>query len=361
MLACVSCLMAGCFYVDPIEVHPDVTLARTDGDVPIVRGGHFQVTADLEHPDRFAWSAFPCADQAGTRCGLTPFGTANTANVADFDVPVWVAEDHAALTESVWVRVVAHDDHGALAGGQPSVNYAVDDARPVIQVGTGAASHETVGAPIQLFAKYSDPDDDVSTIAVRWTVLGLDPATSLATLPPSTTADETTAGVELVPLVVGSWSVQATATDPLGASATQQVTFDVEPDGPPCIAQSQPIVPPDGATLPITQPTLFQVQHVDDDLDAYPRASSDPHFGTAVFAWSIKAAGDPARRPLAGVTGNAVALDPAAFAPGQLVELRVEAFDRKRTAVSCPDAAPTCAAGAQAACIQRQTWQVEIR
>jgi hypothetical protein len=113
--------------------------------------------------------------------------------------------------------------------------------------------------------------------------------------------------------------------------------------------------------LPVSEPTLFRVLQVDDDLDAYPAVSSDPLYGTTSFAWSIRPAGAAARTLVPGATGSSFAFDPAAFTPGDVVELRVEAFDHLRTRVDCPDDQPTCAVTSEASCVQRQTWRVEIR
>jgi len=303
-----------------------------------------------------------CADPYGQACSATPFAQPSGSSVADFAVPVWVSGDRAALTRSIHVRVTAHDDRGALAGGDPSIQYTVDDAPPALVLASSPAPHYTVGAPLELFAKYSDPDDDLAAVSVAWQVVAPDPAAALAPLRSIDGGDGSrTQVVELVPSVTGAWRIQAAAADPIGTTTTQQLELDVEQDHPPCLAQWQPIVPPEGAALPITEPTRFQIQRVTDDLDAYPRSSSDPRFGTTTFAWSIRAGGGTDRQPVAGVTGNAVALDPAAFAPGQIVELRVEAFDRTHTAISCPDAAASCGDPALPGCLQRQTWRVEIR
>jgi hypothetical protein len=140
---------------------------------------------------------------------------------------------------------------------------------------------------------------------------------------------------------------------------TKDLRFTVGADQPPCLAQWQPIVPPDGATLPIIEPTLFEVPLVSDDLDPYPPVPGEPLFGTTTFAWSILPPGATARQPLVGATGNSVDFDPAAFTPGQIVELRVEIFDPSHGTVACADGDPVCLASP--GCSQRQTWRVEIR
>jgi hypothetical protein len=136
--------------------------------------------------------------------------------------------------------------------------------------------------------------------------------------------------------------------------------FTVLPDKPPCLVQSRPITPPPGTSLPITEPTLFQVALVTDDLDSYPRLSTDPLFGTTAFAWSILPPGASDRQLLVGTTGNTADFDPGAFTPGDIVELRLEIFDRSHTEIPCADDLATCAIETSD-CIQRQTWRLEAR
>jgi hypothetical protein len=173
--------------------------------------------------------------------------------------------------------------------------------------------------------------------------------------------DHITAHYRFVAHGSGDWDVQVVARDPRGATLERHFTFSVVPDRPPCLAQWQPIAAPDGAALPVADPTVFQVPLVDDDLDGYPALLGDPIFGTTTFAWSILAPGASTRQPLVGATGNTIDFDPAAFTPGDLVELRVEISDRNRTAIPCVDSAPTCSVISQPACIQRLTWRVEVR
>ena len=109
----------------------------------------------------------------------------------------------------------------------------------------------------------------------------------------------------------------------------------------------------------MTDPTLFQVKIVDDVLDPFPTMPGDALRGTTAFSWSIKQPGASTRTTL-GVTGNAASLDPANYAPGDIVELRVEIADRSNTMISCTDASPTCSVISDDACIQRLTWRVEV-
>jgi hypothetical protein len=161
-------------------------------------------------------------------------------------------------------------------------------------------------------------------------------------------------------MAAGAWEVRVTATSH-GFANEKALMFMVAPDQPPCLAQWEPIVPPDGAALPLIAPTVFQVPLVDDDLDPYPPVPGQPLLGSTTFLWSILLPGAATRQRLRDATGNSVDLDPSAFIPGQIVELRVEISDRKGGVVACPDGEPVCPLSSSPGCNQRQTWRVEIR
>lgn len=134
--------------------------------------------------------------------------------------------------------------------------------------------------------------------------------------------------------------------------------FTVVPPPPPCIAQWAPIVPPGGAALPVTAPTLFRVPVVIDDLDVYP---AQPGLGAARFEWLFKGPGAPAHAVVNGATASSFNFDPAGYTPGDIVEIRVQIYDRENTPVNCPATDATCSVVSQPTCIQRQTWRVEVR
>lgn len=368
-VASIGLLCTGCFYVDPIEPHPKVTLIPASGEFPVVRGGELMVTAVMEHPDTFEWSAVACSDRFGHGCHDMPYEPPPpTSQVFKIPVPITIngGATDAPLTQSITVSVVARDDRGAVARGAPSTTYPVDDSAPILEV--SHAGHRyvpeaayPVGGPIDLIAKYSDPDDALADIALGWTVVA--PSVATAPVPLSSERYDAThilVKQRLVPTVAGDWDVQVTATDPHGVPKEADLKFPVAPDHPPCLAQLSPPVPA-GPVLPVSDRTLFRVLQVDDDLDAYPAVSSDPLYGEATFAWSIRPAGAAARTLVPGATGAAFAFDSAAFTPGDVVEVRVEAFDRLTAQVGCPDDQPTCAVTGEPSCVQRQTWRVEIR
>ena len=98
---------------------------------------------------------------------------------------------------------------------------------------------------------------------------------------------------------------------------------------------------------------------VADDLDPFPSVP-DTVVGVTEFHWSIVPPGG-SRTPLTSVTGSGVALDPASYIPGDIVELRVEIQDRKHIAVNCPDPQLSCSVISDQTCTQRLTWRVEMQ
>jgi hypothetical protein len=83
--------------------------------------------------------------------------------------------------------------------------------------------------------------------------------------------------------------------------------------------------------------------------------------GTAGFAWSLASpASGGALQPLT-TDDSGVVIDPADYAPGDQLDLRVEVTDRISRPSSCDPSTPQCSIGGVTTCLQRQTWHVEIR
>jgi len=375
---CVGVLLTGCFYVDPVNRKPKIggVNCRVQGsDRPCFQGGSVHrgdllvLDVDFTDPEHhestasFDWQAFQCTDGGATDCPDPPFRTAST--------PTFQLEVPAVLTgvPALRVELELRDELGAAAAQSP--RYLINDP-PSLMVRAAPLQDRTmnsfvVGGPIVLYATVGDLDEGPDLLDVRWDVIA--PVPSAVPLVETSVGPDLdprfrTLGKMLVPDRIGEWDVRITATDTqpdLPETTERHLTFAVSPDQPPCIAQSQPLAPPDGASVPIADRTVFQVAVVTDDLDPYPPVPGDSHFGTTAFEWSILAPGAPGRQVLTGATGNAVDFEPGAFTPGDIVELRVEIFDRKRTAIACPDAAATCAIAPPPSCIQRQTWRVEVR
>lgn len=368
--AAASVLLTGCFYVDPIVPPPHVTIQVAPPGL-LQRDGVVTLAAHLDpnsRPGTYDWQVFACLDfdQSAHQCDSDAFFSSPASDIlplndsVNFTIPP--ATQSGGKTQAIQVQLDARSDRGARAARDDNSDFAVGDAPPVLQLTTRSHSL-AVGAPIDLLVTYSDPDDALDDVALAWTPTAPGPYTLDDLTVPQDPGDmkHRTAGKRLTPGAPGSWDVEVDARDPEGTTTTHHFSLTVVPDRPPCLQQWLPIVPPAGATLPVSAPTVFQVPLVDDDLDAYPPITDAPQFGATTFAWSILPPGAAQRQTLVGATGNAVELDPAAFTPGDVVELRVEIFDRQHIALPCDDAAATCSIASSDSCIQRQTWRVEIR
>ena len=376
-VAAAGLLLTVCFYVDPIVPRPVVRIDVAPG--VLYRGGMVTLKASFTDPSAppgtYDWKIYACTDygvSGASGCDDVAFyaPTDTAQDTVQFPVRAMTMAG-TGLTRAIQVRLEARSDRGAVAEETGQTGFPVDDAPPRLDLGASARSF-TVGAPIDLFARYSDPDNALDDIVLDWepappSTPGAFTLDDLAVPPPSDPADAAsrTVGKRLIPGEPGAWDVKVTAHYRPGispdTSVPQHTSFTVAPDQPPCLAQWQPIAPPSGTSLPLSAPTVFQVPLVQDDLDAYPPVTDAPEFGTATFAWSILPPGASQRQTLVGATGNRIDFDPGAFRPGDLVELRVEVFDRHHTAIPCDDGAATCSITASADCIQRQTWRVEVR
>ena len=368
--------MGGCFYVPPINQRPALDIKPRSSD-PVHRGDHGEhgvvLDALADDPEgqfvAFQWRVYLCTDATDfATCDQDPI-TSGIESSITFDVPSLRADPDgagpaiAAPVESLLVILEAKDDHGATAKPADSLIIPVLDADPSLEVDQHRLYGGVIGTPVDLFAVYGDPDDTAANVMITWQAFSPSQVEiNLADIVVPQPDDLALAqvGKRLVPNAIGLWDIVITATDPVGQAVTRHLSVPVGDDKPPCLAQWSPIAPTGGVTLPITEPTLFQVPIVADDLDRFPTIVGDPFLGPTTFAWSIKPPGASARQPLVGVTGNTAALDPASFAPGSIVELRVEIFDRNATPISCADSDQSCSV-ISTACIQRQTWHVEVR
>lgn len=355
--------LCGCFYVESFNQRPSVQIVNTADDVQ--RGDTVQLVAEADDPDgqpiEFQWRLYLCTDAADF---ATCDGDPKFSGIEDelvFTVPSLRANTQPV--ESLLAVLEGIDDHGAAAKPEDRLIIPVGNADPTIDLREDSRYRFVEGTPIDLYAAYGDADDTAAGVVVTWEVL-----------PPNVTAYELVdLGPDVVdpdddkrlldsrritPAIAGKWIFKVTAGDPLGGTHTEDLEINVVPDHVPCLDQWSPNAPVT-QTLPVSEPTLFQIPIVGDDLDRYPTIPNDPIYGQTTFAWSQKVGTGP-RQPL-GVTANSVPFDPAGYAPGTIVELRVEIFDRNATAISCSDGDRTCSVIAQPTCIQRQTWHVEVR
>ena len=362
-------LATGCLYVDPINEPPSADIVQ-DPVATVFRGGTVGLRAITSDPDRqrvtVAWRIYACTDaSAPAGCDRAPFRTA-VDDVITVDVPKLRADVEQTPVQSLRVILEATDSLGATARPDQELLIPVSDMGPSLELRKDGRYGFVVGTPVDLYAKVGDPDDDPATgVFLGWHVFSPAGAAPVGfsdlTVPPDPMDPaHVQAGKELVATTAGDYDVQVTASDLAGLSAQQDVPVTIVPDHPPCLSSWAPLAAPAGQTLPLTEATLFQVLVVADDLDPYPTVPGDPVLGTTSFAWSLLPPGGGTREPLGGVTGNSVALDPAAYSPGDIVELRVEIQDRQHHA-TCNDDNPTCSIIGDPSCTQRLTWRVEVQ
>jgi hypothetical protein len=363
--------LTGCFYLDPIVSRPFAFITLPDH---VARDSMVNAAAafDPARDGTYVWGVSACAvatqgaNQGHVVCD-DDFGAGADQHFM-FRVPT--VTQHGQLVTELRVKLQARDDRGVLASAEDPV--PVSDGIPTLALMPHARTF-TVGAPIDVFADYSDPELpyenlDITT-AIDWSVA---PSAALddVALPPPAIQNPTHMVVakRLIPQAPGSYVVTGVASDATcradptscNRSAPVQTAFVVAADQPPCLAQWQPAIPPTGQTVPVGEPTVFQVPLVDDDLDPFPAVSDLPEFGTTTFGWSILPPGAAQRQPVG--SGNRIVFDPGAFTPGDIVEVRVEIFDRHHPApLPCADGAATCAITTDASCLQRQTWRVAVR
>jgi len=355
--ACIAFLVVApaCFYVDPINQRPSADIIQ-DSSAPVLRGDLVSLQAETHDPDgdsvSVSWRVYACSDAtAPAGCDPAPYFMSATTDIS-FTAPDLRANN---LTPVAALRVIleATDEHGATAEPDQELLISVNDRPPMLVLQADGLYGFVVGTPVDVYAQVTDPDDATSTIHLDWRVLG--PAM------PDTFVDIPQTGKQLVVSTTGSWDVQVTATDPAGEAITKDAPITIVPDHPPCLSSWAPLAPPPGDTLPMADPTLFEVLVVTDDLDPYPPVPGDSIRGTTTFAWSLLPPGATTRVPLAGVIGNSVALDPSAYDPGDVLQLRVEIQDRTHKPVNCVDSDPTCSVISDPTCIQRLTWDVEVQ
>ncbi len=367
LLASTLLLASGCFYTDPINQRPSADIIQASSKT-IYRNDPLALQASTYDPEgelvTVAWRVYACTDATTPDgCDQVPFETDILTDIT-FMVPAF-RSDGTTPVQALRVILEAKDAHGATAKPDQELLLAVADQPPTLKLAKATRHGYVVGTEIDLYAHVDDADDGYQMVTLQkpWQVF------SPASQPPFTLVDKGTLPNDPTthwqqfttsPTGSGDWTIEVTASDELGAQTTQDLPITVVPDHPPCLSQWSPLAPPPGSTLPMQDPTLFQVLVVEDDLDPYPPVPSDPVLGQTSFAWSLQPPGASSYQPLA-ITGNSVTLDPATYTPGDVLALRVEIQDRNHTPVNCPTSDPTCSVISDPTCIQRLTWLVEVR
>lgn len=366
-------VVSGCIYAEPINQRPSLDIERKEpGEV--FRGDTVKLRAIADDPEfqyvHFQWRAYLCTTASLTleACDKAPFYT-DIREDAELIIPLKRADEDVAV-EQILVLLEGQDSYGATANPIQQLVIPVSNHAPALELRKDSRYGYVVNTELNVYAKVDDADDDPNEVEITWKVY------SPANQPAFELLDATMPGTlqfakKFTPKGVGDWEIEVTATDASGRACiaeggsdckmtVRRVMITVVPDHAPCLSQWAPIAPPLGAQFPLTEPTLFQVTVVQDDLDPFPGFPNDAVLKTTDFTWSLLSPGASTRQTL-GVDSNRVALDPNNYAPGDILELRVEIADRNNTAVNCADASPTCSVISDNTCLQRLTWRVEVR
>lgn len=348
-------LGAGCFYAEPINDVPAASITvLAPGPHHVGDSISFDAlkSRDDHRPSlRASWQALACESVA-------PQQGCVTIERGDRDLGepfVVVPEDPRPLV----VQLTLHDRHGARDRDELVLELDNRDPDLTVQVSgySGADGSYVVTRPARITAAAGDRDGEEVTLS--WSLQA-----PRGSLPDARSFEPVSADTyELVPDAPGLWVVHVEARDPRGGVSAVDEPIVVAPDGPPCVGITEPPAPADG-TYVLTRedgPRTFGVHRVDDDLDPFPApADGDPITGEARFRWqSGPAAGDLTALP--GHASAELVVDPAEHAPGDRLHLRVEIDDRVGRVLSCADADPTCAVESGSGCMQRVSWEVEIR
>ncbi|HTM21383.1 MAG TPA: hypothetical protein VL172_12770 [Kofleriaceae bacterium] len=211
-----------------------------------------------------------------------------------------------------------------------------------------------VGTPIDVLANASDPDGDELTI--NWELFAPDGSTP-SWSPSADIAD----AYRLVPDVAGVYEVRITADD--GTDLVDEtLPIEVDADVPPCLDTLDPA--PAGIYQVDRDGGIWdaKVGSVIDDLDPWTQTSDEWDFlGETAFAWKVASPDTGGELvPVAGLDGPLYQLDPSIYAPGDSVQIQVEIADRVDRTLPCAADAATCSIAGDS-CLQRVTWEVEIR
>lgn len=355
--------MPACFYVDDLNTRPVVSIEKTS--IPALSRGHgAEFRADRYDEDdggynvSVAWEMHVCGRLADD-CDAASFFTGTEAKAS---VMVPAVRSDGSPVEKLEVILRGVDPQGAESRPTARQVYDVGNAAPLITLQAAGFDNYPVGVPFSIRARITDPDDTAAAIAAQWKVYSpagsANPALEMLVPDP---ARPNESSYRLLPDKPGKWTIEVTATDAIGAIAVEHIDVQVVEDRPPCIDTVTPLPAPAASTAILDVAQRFAVQVVDDDLDIFPAPVGDPYVHETKFTWSIKSPlTGGVRSAIDGPSRASIDLDPALYNPGDIIELRVEIADRVARTLSCADGAPTCSINSNA-CVQRQTWRLEVR
>ncbi|MCG8416612.1 MAG: hypothetical protein MJE77_01560 [Proteobacteria bacterium] len=371
-------LVTGCFFTGPINNKPDARIDRIASG-PTYRGEVATFSAlksdDSDRDELLVdWRAWTCR-QDGNGCDSPAFQEQNrVSRSSDFTVQVpafrviggAVSDQPTAL---ILVELTVHDSRGAENKDHLFVDILNRPPELELQVQGPVAPNDQfhpIGIPVRVAARASDPDGDPVTVEWQLDSPGGSQASSWSKIGESDHNGVHEEVYQLVPDTAGTWQVEVTASDQLGARDDTDETIPVQEDAPPCIASADPVLfPQQPQARYIVErregTRRFTVLSVTDDLDIYPPPDvADEYRGRARFRWFVATPDTAGQR--VEVQNHDVSnyvIDASAYAPGDRLSLRVEVEDRvERT--QCDVAQPFCALQGPS-CYQRVTWELEIR
>lgn len=358
-LAAASSSAACTFYTDDINGRPIASIAvETTGPHHLNDSIRFSASAsDDPGGARKAlvaqWRAYYCDDPQGSSCPDEL--DQNDGSVFE---PFTVAVEQK---RPIKVTLTVRDQRGAV--DVDSLMVEIDNQAPTLSLqlqGYELGGAYPVGTWIDVLAQTDDPDGD--TPSLTWELFPPDGAVDGNYGWGPVSAYQVPA-YRLEPDVPGLWNVRVTADDGDGGTLERTVPILVAADAPPCIASIEPAVAGGTYILGADEPARrFGVQSVTDDLDRYPPPADPGDFlGEATFRWLV--ASPDTGGAFVEVTGLEAAdylVDPAGFAPGDRLSIRVEVADRIDRTLPCADTEDTCSIDNDG-CLQRVTWGVEIR
>jgi hypothetical protein len=335
-----------CIYLDPINERPVARITRV-GDPPFHLGDTVRFDASKSTDDgpglEAEWLVLDC----------TPTCVARGAPVRRQVGELLSVQIETKGRLQVQLRVI--DRHGARS--EPDIE-SIDVLNQPPEVELQVAGLRVAGIPLRAFARAEDPDGD--DIELTWQLFAPSGSNPNAVSFTRIADDE----YELVPDVSGVWQIRVTADDGDGGIDQADQMFLVDPDHPPCVAITDPPAVPGALYLAerANGPRRFAVLRVDDALDPHPPPEKPASYhGQAGFSWRV--ASPDTSGALVALSGHAAAdylLDPASFAPGDRFTVQVEVADRVPRSLPCDPTEPTCALD-DPSCLQRVTWEVEIR
>ena len=360
-LAAILLAPAGCFYTSSINERPRAEIEK------VTLGPHYpdeeirftaQKSSDTEDGGNIecTWSAHTCLDDRCMDVEMLQEPEIITCTT-EYDVVI-PTRDHRPIKVALRVQDLDgaefFDSETIDVGNRPPDLVLPQPDYP------GDADHSAVSIPIEVSIQVSDPDGD-DPVAISWQLIKPRGAGADVELSP---VDDSDLIRTFTPDTAGVWTVEVTADDSFeDGRVTQFATIPIMEDAPPCIAQTTPSIDPDQRVILQRDdpPRVFTVLRVKDELDPYPRASDADYLGDPEFSWQLASpdtGGDLV--PVAGAASPDLTIDPAAYAPGDLIDLRVEVADRVERTIPCDQADPTCSSSGDT-CYQRVTWGVEIR